>query len=161
MARMRVFVVLALALTAGGVLAFGTYNYIQKTPAQASSSIPTTAVVVAAADLDIGAELTRDDVRSSSGRRRGAAGHDKDANEAVGRGVILPMIAERTDPADEAGVEGCRRRAAAGDSAGAARGVGARQRSDRRGRLRRARHPRRRRRDAEPDEQARRTPPPR
>jgi pilus assembly protein CpaB len=93
MARMRVFVVLALALTAGGVLAFGTYNYIQKTPAQASASIPTTAVVVAAADLDIGAELTRDDVKVIQWPSNAVPqGTMKDANEAVGRGVILPMI---------------------------------------------------------------------
>ena len=32
MARMRVFLVLLLALTAGGALAFGTYNYVSNTP---------------------------------------------------------------------------------------------------------------------------------
>ena len=62
MARMRVFLVLALALTAGGVLAFGTYNYVQKTPTK-SVSIPTRPVVVAASDLDIGAELRKEDIR--------------------------------------------------------------------------------------------------
>jgi pilus assembly protein CpaB len=92
MARMRVFVVLALALTAGGVLAFGTYSYIQKTPAQAAS-IPTTPVVVAASDLDIGAELTRDDVKVIQWPSNAVPmGTMKDANEAVGRGVVLPMI---------------------------------------------------------------------
>ena len=34
MARMRVFMVLVLALTAGGALAFGTYNYMQQQPAK-------------------------------------------------------------------------------------------------------------------------------
>ena len=29
MARIRIFIVLALALTAGGALAFATYNYVQ------------------------------------------------------------------------------------------------------------------------------------
>ena len=29
MARMRVFVVLVLAIAAGGVFAYGTYNYVQ------------------------------------------------------------------------------------------------------------------------------------
>ena len=34
MARMRIFIVLVLAITAGGGLAFGTYNYMQKLPAR-------------------------------------------------------------------------------------------------------------------------------
>ena len=46
MARMRVFMVFVLAMTAGGALAFGTYNYMQRLPA-ASASIPTRPVVVA------------------------------------------------------------------------------------------------------------------
>ena len=50
MARMRVFMVFVLAITAGGALAFGTYNYMQRLPAK-STSIPTRPVVVAAADL--------------------------------------------------------------------------------------------------------------
>ena len=48
MARMRVFMVFVLAMTAGGALAFGTYNYMQRLPAK-STSIPTRPVVVAAA----------------------------------------------------------------------------------------------------------------
>ena len=32
MARMRVFIVFALAITVGGVFAFATYNYVQKAP---------------------------------------------------------------------------------------------------------------------------------
>ena len=34
MARMRVFMVFVLAMTAGGALAFGTYNYMQRLPAK-------------------------------------------------------------------------------------------------------------------------------
>ena len=34
MARMRVFIVLVLAITAGGGLALATYNYMQKLPAR-------------------------------------------------------------------------------------------------------------------------------
>src|SRR5262247_2223820 len=93
MARMRVFVVLLLALTAGAVLAFGTYNYIQKTPAQAASTIPTSPVVVAATDLDLGATLTKDDVRviqwPANALPQGAI---KDPNEVVDRGLVLPVI---------------------------------------------------------------------
>ena len=40
MARMRILLVFLLAVTAGGALAFGTYNYMQQLPAQ-GASIPT------------------------------------------------------------------------------------------------------------------------
>ena len=63
MARMRVFIVLVLAIGAGGVFAFATYNYVQNMPAK-EVSIPTKPVMVAATDLDIGAEITADDVRT-------------------------------------------------------------------------------------------------
>ena len=58
MARMRVFLVLLLALTAGGALAFGTYNYVQNSPSNSpAAAIPSKPVVVAATDLPLGAEL--------------------------------------------------------------------------------------------------------
>ena len=42
MARMRVFIVLVLALTAGGALAFATYNYVQSQGSRpAPSAMPT------------------------------------------------------------------------------------------------------------------------
>src|SRR5438874_1524187 len=47
MARMRVFMVFVLAITAGGALAFGTYNFVQRQPVR-TASIPTRPVVVAA-----------------------------------------------------------------------------------------------------------------
>ena len=50
MARIRVFVVLVLAVTVGGVFAFATYNYVNKLPAN-TVTIPTKQVVVAAPDL--------------------------------------------------------------------------------------------------------------
>ena len=34
MTRVRVFIVFVLAITAGGVFAFGTYTYVQKIPAK-------------------------------------------------------------------------------------------------------------------------------
>jgi pilus assembly protein CpaB len=84
--------VLVLALTAGGVLAFGTYNYVQKTPTPAGA-LPTNPVVVAAADIDIGAELTRDDVKviqwPSNALPQGVIADPKDV---IGRGVVLPII---------------------------------------------------------------------
>jgi pilus assembly protein CpaB len=90
---MRVFIVLLLALTAGGVLAFGTYNYIQKTPAQAASALPTTPVVVAATDLDLGATLTKDDVKVVQWPANALPqGVIKDPNEVVDRGLVLPVL---------------------------------------------------------------------
>jgi Flp pilus assembly protein CpaB len=59
MARMRVFLVFVLAITAGGGLAFGTYNYLQKQSPVQTVSMLTKPVVVAASDLDVGAELTK------------------------------------------------------------------------------------------------------
>jgi pilus assembly protein CpaB len=92
MARMRVFLVLVLALTAGAVLAFGTYNYVQKIPAR-TVSMPTRPVVVAASDLDIGAELSRDDIRMIDWPESSVPQNAiTDANEVIGRGLILPVI---------------------------------------------------------------------
>ena len=93
MGRVRVFVVLVLALSAGGVFAVGTYNYVQKLPKNAVASMPTRPVVIAATDLDVGAELTREDVRVIEWPQ---ASVPKDAitdpKEVVGRGVVMPII---------------------------------------------------------------------
>lgn len=92
MGRMRVFMVLALAMTAGGVLAYGTYNYVQKTPAR-TVSMPTRPVVVAAADMDVGAELRPEDVRivdwPAGSVPQGAI---SDPQDVIGRGLVLPVI---------------------------------------------------------------------
>ena len=92
MARMRVLMVFVLAITAGGVLAFGTYNYTQHTPTR-TVTIPTRPVVVAAADLDVGATLTREDVKIIDWPANAVpAGAITDPKDAVGRGLILPVI---------------------------------------------------------------------
>jgi len=92
MARIRVFMVLVLAITAGGALAFGTYNYMQQLPAR-TVSIPTRPVVVAAADLDIGAELRREDIRIIDWPANAVpAGAISDPKQVIGRGIVLPMI---------------------------------------------------------------------
>jgi pilus assembly protein CpaB len=92
MARIRVFMVFVLAITAGGALAYGTYNYMQQLPAR-TVSIPTRPVVVAAADLDIGAELRREDIRiidwPANAVPKNAIGDPKDV---IGRGIVLPVI---------------------------------------------------------------------
>jgi pilus assembly protein CpaB len=93
MARMRVFLVLVLAVTAGGALAYGTYNYVQRQPGGSTVSIPTRPVVVAAADLDIGAELTRDDVRIIQWPANAMpANAIADPKDVIGRGIVLPLI---------------------------------------------------------------------
>ena len=92
MARMRVFMVFVLAISAGGALAFGTYNFVQNTRPR-TVSIPTRPVVVAAADLDIGAMLGRDDIRiiewPANAVPAGAMGDPKDV---IGRSIVLPVI---------------------------------------------------------------------
>ncbi len=93
MGRVRVFLVLALAVTAGGVFAFGTYNYVQNLPKGTTTTMPTKKVVVAASDLDVGAELTADDVRTvdwPAGSVPQTA--FSNPNDVVGRGVVMPMI---------------------------------------------------------------------
>src|SRR5437667_11868139 len=92
MNRMRLFIVFGLAITVGGVFAFATHNYVQNAQSR-SVSIPTRPVVVAAADLDIGAELRRDDIRiidwPANAVPAGAIGDPKDV---IGRSIVLPVI---------------------------------------------------------------------
>jgi pilus assembly protein CpaB len=92
MARMRIFMVLLLAITAGGALAFGTYNYMQQLPPP-GESMATQAVVVAAADLQMGAELRRDDLRVIQWPAQATPqGAFSNPDEVVGRGLVLPVI---------------------------------------------------------------------
>jgi pilus assembly protein CpaB len=89
---MRVFMVFVLAITAGGALAFGTYNYVQHLPTK-TTSIPTRPVVVAANDLDIGAELKREDVRIIDWPANAVpANAIADPKDVIGRGIVLPLI---------------------------------------------------------------------
>jgi pilus assembly protein CpaB len=90
---MRVFIVLVLALTAGGGLAFATYNFVQKAPKGTVEQMPTTKVVVAAADLDIGAELNANDVKVVDWPSNALpANVITDPTQVIGRGLILPII---------------------------------------------------------------------
>ena len=92
MARMRIFMVFLLAIGAGGALAFGTYNYMQQLPPP-GESMATAKVVVAATDLQIGAELQRDDLRVIDWPAGAVPnGAFNSADEVVGRGLIMPMI---------------------------------------------------------------------
>lgn len=94
MARMRLFIVLALALACGGGLALATYNYVSNAgPSTQTVSLPTKPVVVAASDLSIGVELTTDHVRIIQWPAN-AVPQDviSDPKEVVGRGLIMPVI---------------------------------------------------------------------
>jgi pilus assembly protein CpaB len=92
MTRARVFIVLVLAVTAGGAFALATYNYVQRIPGR-TVSMPTRPVVVAAADLDVGAELGRDEIRVVDWPANAVpAAAISDPNEVIGRGLILPVI---------------------------------------------------------------------
>ena len=93
MARRRIFVVFVLAVTAGAALALGTYNYVNSMPTVEAAAIPTKPVVVAATDLQVGAELRREDLRIIDWPANAAP---KDSigtiDELVGRGLIMPVI---------------------------------------------------------------------
>ena len=92
MARIRIFIVLALAVVAGGTFAYGTYNYVQSVQKKVGPGIKTTTVIVAATDLDLGAELQADDLKPvqwpANAVPEGVFGSPE---ELVGRGLIQPI----------------------------------------------------------------------
>ncbi len=95
MGRVRIFIVLALAVTAGGVFAVGTYNYVQKVsqPTAGGPAMPTQPVVVAVNDLDVGAEIRAEDVKVIKWPKDSVPAQAmSDPKEAIGRGVITPLI---------------------------------------------------------------------
>jgi pilus assembly protein CpaB len=92
MARIRVFIVFVLAVTCGGAFAYGTYRYIQQTPA-AAPSMKTKPVVVAAANLNIGAEVRPEHVKIVEWPAAAApADAFGDASQVVGRGVVQSIV---------------------------------------------------------------------
>ena len=92
MTRVRALIILLLAITAGGVFACGTYKYVQKQPVRATA-MPTTPILVAAADLDVGATVTRDDVKIVEWPANAVPAHAMtNPNELIGRGIVMPMI---------------------------------------------------------------------
>src|SRR4051794_23894258 len=92
MARMRVLLVLLVAIAAGGGLAYGTYKYVQNVPASAAS-LPTRSVVVAAVDLQVGAALRQEDLKviawPAASVPTGA--YDK-TDGLIGVGLVMPVI---------------------------------------------------------------------
>jgi pilus assembly protein CpaB len=90
--RSRIFAVLAIAVLAGGGLAYGTYNMINNQPVK-TAVMATQPVVVAAADLTLGSELKKEEltiVNFPKGQApEGAFAHVQDV---VGRGVISAIV---------------------------------------------------------------------
>jgi pilus assembly protein CpaB len=90
--RNRIFAVLAIAVLAGGGLAYGTYNMMQPQAVQTVNA-PTQPVVVAAADLSLGQELKAEHVKVLSFPQGQAPdGAFAAAPEVVGRGLIVSVV---------------------------------------------------------------------
>jgi len=90
--RNRIFGVLAIAILAGGGLAYGTYNMMNNQPVKTVTT-PTQPVVVAAADLSLGSELRKEDltvVNFPAGQA--PEGAFPRVTDVVGRGVISPLV---------------------------------------------------------------------
>jgi pilus assembly protein CpaB len=95
--RNRIFVVLALAVTAGGGLAFATYNYMQSQPMQLQAAAPTQPIVVASADLQLASELKSDDLRVVQWPKGEAPeGAFSSPGDLIGRGLIASVV--RNEP---------------------------------------------------------------
>ncbi|MEO6213709.1 MAG: Flp pilus assembly protein CpaB [Vicinamibacterales bacterium] len=90
--RNRIFAVLAIAILAGGGLAYGTYNFMQASPVT-SVDAPTQPVVVATADLQLGAALRKEDLKTIAfPMGQAPEGSFTQTDELVGRGLIVPIV---------------------------------------------------------------------
>src|SRR5436190_2744845 len=90
--RNRIFAVFALAIMAGGGLAYATFNAMNNQPVKTVST-PTQPVVVAAADLALGTELKKEDLTIVN-FPQGAApeGSFARVQDVIGRGLIVTMV---------------------------------------------------------------------
>ncbi len=92
MNRIRIFVVLLIALSAGSGLAYATYDYLQNVPVK-TVTVPTRSVVVAEADLALGTELEASDLRVVDWPVSAVpAGAFDDASQLTGRGLVLSVV---------------------------------------------------------------------
>jgi pilus assembly protein CpaB len=90
--RSRIFAVLAIAVLAGGGLAYGTYNMISNQPVKVQN-IPTQPVVVASTDLALGTELKADDLRIVNfPQGQAPEGAFTRTSDLVGRGLVVPIV---------------------------------------------------------------------
>jgi len=90
--RNRIFAVFALAIAAGGGLAYATFNAINTQPPKTVAA-PTQPVVVAAANLALGTELKKEDLTIVN-FPKGAApeGTFDQVSQVLGRGLIVTMV---------------------------------------------------------------------
>ena len=90
--RNRIFAVFALAIVAGGGLAYATFNAINTQPVKTVAT-PTQPVVVAAADLSLGTELKKEDLTVVNFPQGSAPeGTFSRVQDVVGRGLIVAMV---------------------------------------------------------------------
>jgi pilus assembly protein CpaB len=90
--RNRLFAVLAIAVLAGGGLAYGTYNAM-RAPAVVTQTIQTQPVVVAAADLSLGAALKVEDLKVLNfPQGQAPEGTFAAPAEIAGRGLIVSVV---------------------------------------------------------------------
>ncbi len=90
--RNRIFAVLAIAVLAGGGLAYGTYNLMNNQPVKTVAT-PTQPVVVATADLPLGTELDKDDLKTLSfPSGQAPEGSFAKSEEIIGRGLIVSVV---------------------------------------------------------------------
>jgi pilus assembly protein CpaB len=90
--RNRIFAVLAIAVLAGGGLAYGTYNMIQNKPVEVTQQ-KFQPVVVATNDLSMGAEIKIEDLKVAKYPEGGAPESSfVNPQELVGRGIIVNIV---------------------------------------------------------------------
>jgi pilus assembly protein CpaB len=90
--RNRIFAVFAIAILAGGGLAYGTYNLVQNQPAR-TAAVATQPVVVAAADLQLGAEIKKEDLTVVNfPQGQAPEGTFSQPSELVGRGLVASIV---------------------------------------------------------------------
>src|SRR3990170_6791735 len=90
--RNRIFAVLVIAVLAGGGLSYATYNFVNNQPVK-SVDVPTQPIVVAAANLQLGAELKKEDLQVISfPQGKGPEGAFANPSEIIGRGLIVPVV---------------------------------------------------------------------
>jgi pilus assembly protein CpaB len=96
MNRVRILIVLLVALFAGGGLAAGTYNYLQNVPVR-NVTAPTKPVVVAKANMALGSELDANNLTVVDWPENSVPdGAFPDKSTLVGRGLIASVV--RSEP---------------------------------------------------------------
>jgi len=91
--RNRIFAVIAIAILAGGGLAYGTYNLMQQSGSTTTVAAATQPVVVAAADLNLGAALKKEDLTTLNFPEGTAPeGSFSKPEELLERGLIVPVV---------------------------------------------------------------------